>query len=659
VTDFVLVVDDSLTVRMDLADAFETAGFRPLPCGTAAEARDAVARAPIAAAVLDVLLPDGDGIELLKEMRGSASGQAMVILMLSTEAEVKDRIRALQTGADAYIGKPYDTSYVVAKTRELLRARRAAPQAERPPTILIIDDSLTFREELHTVLERAGYTVLAATSGEEGLHVAAEHRPSAIIVDGVLPGIDGPTVIRRARLDAALRGTPCLLLTASEERGAELRALDAGADAFVRKGEDVEIVLAKLAALLRRADTAAMNETVSLLGPRKVLAVDDSATYLQELGDVLRAEGFDVVLAHSGEEALELLAVEAVDCILLDLVMAGLDGCETCRRIKAAPVVRDIPLIMLTARDDRTAMLDGLGAGADDYISKSSELDVLMARLRAQIRRKQFADENRHIREELLRHELEATEARAARELAETRAALVDELERKNRELESFSYSVSHDLRAPLRSIDGFSQALLEDYSHILDETGQDYLRRVRTASGRMSELIDDLLQLSRVSRAEIRRQPVALSALARSIAEDLQRQHPRPTADIIVHEGMTADADPGLMKIVLENLLGNAWKFTGKVPHPRIEAGVTWSAGAETFFVRDNGAGFDMSHAGKLFRPFQRLHSEQEFTGTGIGLVTIQRIVERHGGRIWVEAAPNQGATFFFTLRPRSGGGR
>jgi two-component system NtrC family sensor kinase len=652
VSELVLVVDDSLTVRMDLAEAFEAAGFQPLPCGTAADARQAIAREPIRIVVLDVLLPDGDGVELLKDVRGSASGRSVIVLMLSTEAEVKDRIRALQTGADAYIGKPYEAGYVVAKACELLRSR-GEERLEHRPTILIIDDSATFREELRSVFDRAGYAVLLAKTGEEGLHIAAVQRPSAIVVDGVLPGIDGATVIRRARLDAALRGVPCLLLTGSEDRGAELRALEAGADAFVRKGEDVEIVLAKLAAMLRREGGPAKGEIVSLLGPRKILAVDDSITYLQQLADVLRAEGYDVVLARSGEEALELLAVERVDCILLDLVMAGLDGQETCRRIKAAPVVRDIPLILLTALDDRASMLDGLGAGADDYISKSSEFEVLKARLRAQIRRKQFEDENRHIREELLRRELEATEARAARELAETRAALVDELERKNRELESFSYSVSHDLRAPLRSIDGFSQALVEDYADKLDQSGQDYLRRLRAAARRMSELIDDLLQLSRVGRAELHRERVDLSALSRKVVADLERQRPGGRTEVIIQSGMAVDADARLVRIVLENLLGNAWKFTAKVPEPKIEVAKSEVAGSDTFFVRDNGPGFDMRYADKLFRPFQRLHSEEEFPGTGIGLATTQRIIERHGGKIWVEATPNQGATFFFTLSP------
>jgi two-component system NtrC family sensor kinase len=658
VAETVLIVDDSLTVRMDLAEAFETAGFRVLPVETVARARDALANAAVTVVILDVLLPDGDGVELLREIRELAAGQRIAVLMLSSETEVKDRVRALSVGADEYVGKPYDSSYVVAKARELTRLRRSGSEPARS-AVLVIDDSLTFRERLRSAFEDAGYEVLTAASGEEGLKIAADRRPNAIVVDGVMPGIDGATVIRRVRLDAALRGVPCLLLTASEDREAELTALDAGADAFIRKEEEVDLVLAKLGAALRMAEAGPRSDTVSLLGPRKILAVDDSLTFLHELNTSLRGEGYDVVLAHSGEEALDLLGVQKVDCILLDLVMPGLGGQETCRRIKSAPVVRDIPLIILTARDDRKAMLEGLGVGADDYISKTNEFDVLKARLRAQIRRKQFEDENRRIRDRLLRNELEAAEARAARELAETRAALVEELERKNRELEAFSYSVSHDLRAPLRGIDGFSQALLEDYADKLDATGRDYLTRVRAGAQRMGELIDDMLELSRVGRGELRRQHVELTALAREIVARLQSSEPDRPIEITLEPELNAEADPGLLKIVLENLLGNAWKFTSKVPSARIEVGRTLVPEGHAFFVRDNGAGFSMSYADKLFRPFQRLHTNKEFPGTGIGLATVYRAIDRHGGRIWAESAVGEGAAFFFTLSRKQGAHR
>ncbi len=652
----VLIVDDSLTVRMDLADAFEVAGFHPLPCGSASEARTALRREPVSVAILDVLLPDGDGVDLLKELRANQSTAGVLVLMLSSEAEVKDRIRGLQTGADDYVGKPYDTGYVVARARELLRARQ--PHSAERPTVLVIDDSPTFRDELRRALESAGYLVLAASSGEEGLRVAATIRPTALIVDGVMPGIDGATVVRRLRLDAALRGTPCLLLTASEDGGAELRALDAGADSFVRKEEELEVILARLAAVLRSARTEP-GEAAALLGPKRILVVDDSETYLQEIASSLRGDGYDVVMARSGEQALEMLAVQPVDCVLLDLVMPGLSGKDTCRRIKASPVVRDLPLIIVTSVEDRDAMIEGLSIGADDYIAKSSELEVLKARVRAQIRRKQFEDEHRRIREDLLRSELEATEARAAREVAEAKAALAGELERKNKELEAFSYSVSHDLRAPLRSIDGFSQALLEDHSDGLDEKGRDYLQRVRASAQRMGELIDDLLLLSRVSRADLRRDRVNISDIARAVASELRRREPERRVAFSLVEGLMADVDSRLMRVLFENLLGNAWKFTTKTREARVELGVTEGEGSPVFFVRDNGAGFDMAYAEKLFGPFQRLHSEDEFPGTGIGLATVQRIINRHGGRVWAEGTVGRGATLFFTIPPSEAGGR
>jgi DNA-binding response OmpR family regulator len=646
----VLVVDDSLTVRMDLVGAFEAAGFRCVPCASLAEARAALAASAVDLVVLDMLLPDGEGTELLSDIRGSANAAQAPILMLSTEAEVKDRIRGLQTGADEYVGKPYDTLYVVSRARELMRP--GDDQVARKATILIIDDSVTFRESLRAALEKDGYRTLIAGTGEAGLRIAADQRPAAILVDGELPGIDGPTVIRHIRIDTALRNIPCVLLTASDDRGAELRALDAGADAFVRKDQDVEVILARLVAVLRSATLSVSNDaTSSLLGPKKVLAVDDSLTYLHGLADALRIEGYDVVLAHSGEEALEMLAVQPVDCILLDLIMPGIGGKETCRRIKTAPVVRDIPLIMLTALEDRTAMIEGLAAGADDYISKSSEMEVLKARVRAQIRRKQFEDENRRIREELLHRELEATEARAARELAETRAHLVGELEKKNKELEAFSYSVSHDLRAPLRSIDGFSKMLLEDYGDSLDGKGKEYLNNVRGSAQRMNELIDGMLDLSRVGRAEMHRMTVDLSALAHAVVSELRKNDSGRTVHCEIEEGLVVEADSRLMRIALDNLIGNAWKFSAKVAAANIEFRAEHRNGELVYIVRDNGSGFDMKYAGKLFNPFQRLHSESEFSGTGVGLATVHRVVDRHGGRIWAEGKEGVGATVYFTL--------
>jgi PAS domain S-box-containing protein len=222
-----------------------------------------------------------------------------------------------------------------------------------------------------------------------------------------------------------------------------------------------------------------------------------------------------------------------------------------------------------------------------------------------------------------------------------------------NRELETFSYSVSHDLRAPLRSIDGFSQALLADHAETLAPDAQDYLRRIHGAAQCMAGLIDDLLRLSRVSQIEFRRERVSLSAIATSVIADLQRGDPQRQVQVTVQSHVVAVVDPRLVRITLENLLGNAWKFTSKTAAPTIEFGAFELAGEVVYFVRDNGAGFDMKFVDRVFRPFQRLHADSEFPGTGIGLATVHRITQRHHGRIWVEAAVDRGAAFYFTLPP------
>ncbi len=222
--------------------------------------------------------------------------------------------------------------------------------------------------------------------------------------------------------------------------------------------------------------------------------------------------------------------------------------------------------------------------------------------------------------------------------------------ETANRELEAFSYSVAHDLRAPLRSVDGFSQALLEDYADKVDEEGRRYLTRVRSCAQQMAQMIDDLLALSRVTRTEIRREPVDIGAIAREIAARLRESQPERRVEFIIPDALSVRGDRGLLTIALENLLGNAWKYSGKRELTRIEIG-TSAPDNRTIFVRDNGAGFDMAHASKLFGTFQRLHKASEFEGTGVGLATVQRIVQRHGGQIWAEAEVDRGATFYFTL--------
>jgi|GEM_PF-802364 len=250
------------------------------------------------------------------------------------------------------------------------------------------------------------------------------------------------------------------------------------------------------------------------------------------------------------------------------------------------------------------------------------------------------------------RKQAEAELVKYRNHLEELVHARTGELEQANKELETFSYSVSHDLRAPLRAINGFAQALQEDCAAQLDTTGHDYLDRVRAASRSMGELIDNLLTLARSSRLPLERKPVDLTGLTRMIAGELHSAEPTRQVELVIPDGMTAQADPVLAEMVLRNLLNNAWKFTGKHPTARIEVGETVRDGEPVWFIRDDGAGFDMAYVGNLSKPFQRLHGPADFPGTGIGLVTVQRLVRRHGGRGWIEGAVEKGATFYFTFQ-------
>lgn len=243
--------------------------------------------------------------------------------------------------------------------------------------------------------------------------------------------------------------------------------------------------------------------------------------------------------------------------------------------------------------------------------------------------------------------EIRRLNAQLEKRVAERTAAL----EAANRELEAFSYSASHDLRTPLRSIDGFSRALLEDFGDTLDPVARGYLDRVRAAAARMAALIDDMLHLSRVTRAQMDSAPVNLSDLATRVAARLAEAHPERQVQFSAQPGLRASGDSRLLEALFENLLGNAWKFTANNPDAAVRFGHTTDAATPAWFVRDNGVGFDMRQATRLFRPFERLHGEREFAGTGIGLATVQRIVERHGGRVWAEAQPGVGATIYFTL--------
>jgi two-component system sensor histidine kinase/response regulator len=377
-----------------------------------------------------------------------------------------------------------------------------------------------------------------------------------------------------------------------------------------------------------------------------ILLVDDQPANLVALEAMLQGLGQNLVKAESGREALKWLLVHEFAVILLDVKMPEMDGFETAELIRQRDKSRHTPILFLTAGDNtQTQAVRGYAVGAVDYLVKPVVPEFVRSKVAVFV---ELAKKN-----ELLRRQakLLAESEQAALDLAETRAELVRDLEHKNRELESFSYAVSHDLRAPLRRIDSFSRAVLESQGERLDEVGQRFLSRVREASQHMSQLIDDVLYLSRVTRADLREQDVDLSSIAALSLTRLQESEPDRKVEVKLRPGVIVTGDGQLLKIAMQNLLENAWKFTAKEPESRIEFGMTQVAGEPTYFVRDNGAGFDMTYADRLFGPFQRLHPQGEFPGNGIGLATVQRIVHRHGGKVWAEGLVGQGATFYFTL--------
>jgi signal transduction histidine kinase len=382
-----------------------------------------------------------------------------------------------------------------------------------------------------------------------------------------------------------------------------------------------------------------------------ILLVDDQPANLLALEAMLQGLDQNLIQAGSGREALKWLLTHDFAVILLDVKMPDMDGFETAAMIRARDKSRDTPIIFLTAADKtHTEAVRGYAVGAVDYLVKPVVPEFVRSKVSVFVELAKKTEQLRRSAEQLRESE------QAARELAEARAELVRDLEHKNRELESFSYAVSHDLRAPLRRIEAFARAVLESQAGRVDADGRRFLDRIQEASRQMSQLIDDVLHLSKVSRAELRQQEVDLSGLVHAILDRLREAEPGRVVEARVRPGVTVVGDGRLLRIALTNLLENAWKFTARVPAARIEFGMVTATGEPIYFVRDNGAGFDMAYVDRLFGPFQRLHLASEFPGSGIGLATVQRIIHRLGGRVWAEGIVGQGATFSFTVgRPRA----
>jgi signal transduction histidine kinase len=370
-----------------------------------------------------------------------------------------------------------------------------------------------------------------------------------------------------------------------------------------------------------------------------VLVVEDQPDLNRFICECLAGE-HRVASAADGKEGLDKALALGPDLIITDVMMPVMSGDELVAAVRADPRLSGVPVLLLTARNDEILKVKLLRLGARDYLVKPFSVEELRARATNLVALKRGEEQIR----------------RLAGELAGRNASLeklASRLWAANAELDAFCYSVSHDLRAPLRHIDGFAQALLEDELDRLTPDGVRHLQLVRSASQRMSELIDDLLGLSRLTRAELRSEVVDLSAICIEILGDLRSAEPDRAVEVAVEPGLRVLGDARLIRVALENLLGNAWKFTARRLHARIEVGRDPSDGGGAYYVRDDGAGFDMAYVDQLFGAFQRLHSSGEFEGTGIGLATVRRVITRHGGRIWAAGAVGKGATFSFTLPP------
>lgn len=379
-----------------------------------------------------------------------------------------------------------------------------------------------------------------------------------------------------------------------------------------------------------RANTGSPETTVS------ILLVDDDPTKRFALKSVLAPLGETVVEASSGADALRQLLRQEFAVVLLDVRMPIMDGFDTAQLIRQRPRSELTPIIFVTALDQmETDLGRGYGLGAVDFVFAPLVPAILRAKVGVFVELYRAQQELRRYRTQL-------------EELVEERTTALTAI---NRELEAFSYSVSNDLRAPLMAFDGLSQALLEEYGDRLDGRGKDYLQRMRRASQRMGAVFDGLQSLFRLTSGDIHRELVDISALATDIVDEMRASSPDRKVRVEIAAELSVSADARLARIMLGHLLSNAWKFTAQKPEAAIEVGGEVVEGESRKFVRDNGVGFDMLYSHKLFGAFQHLHSESEFPGAGIGLATVRRIANRHGGRCWAEGAVGEGATFYFVL--------
>ncbi len=626
----ILIVEDSATQAEQLRNVLEGRGYAVRVARDGQQALAALRENAPTVVVSDVIMPGMDGYALCHAIKSDPALRDIPVVLVTTLTSPEDVVRGLECGADNFIRKPYDEDYLLSRIQHIvtnceLRAHERAQEGVG----FQVGVSVQFGGRRYVITsERQQILDLLISTYEQAVRVNEELSESW---QALRRSYQSLSALYRLAVDLNGARSESAVVEAVLQRALELPGVRA-AWVFLRDG-----------AGFRCAGTRGLPPELARGG---ALAGDCDCHRQLLAGDLGLGPGIHVI-----------------DCERL----AAADGTKGLRRHAVLPVqdgekptgLVNLILADEVLSDDVTTLLQGLGGQFATALER--------VRLHEHLERR-VAERMAALQQEIAERERADAEVRRLNaELEQRVAARTAELAEANRELEAFTYSVSHDLRAPLRAVAGFGEVLLGEYAGRLDGEGRECLERMLAAAKRMGDLIDDLLRVARVTRQELDRQPVDLSALARAVAAELQKREPHRKVHFVIGDGIRVTGDAPLLRVLLENLFGNAWKYTGKHATARIEFGQVSGASHEgsdglgpapdtrylgpVFFVRDDGAGFDMAYADRLFAPFQRLHAAGEFEGTGIGLATARRIVNRHGGRIWAESAVERGATFYFTL--------
>lgn len=700
----VLVIDNNPLTRKVVRISLQLEGYRVLEAETGRASLELLSHETIDLILQDLVLPDTDGRRLVGELRAHSGGKDIPIIAFSGFPSRMSEARTLDLGFTDYILKPVEPSRLVAIIRSYLAPNASLPKPGRGKRVLVVEDDPAQRELLGLHLGRSGFVVEAASDGLDGLDKARRSPPDAIVSDILMPKLDGFKFCLEVRQDPRLASIPVILSTAAfiEEADRSL-AQRVGASAFVVRTPDVEEIVEALVAQLGPATPAAEAEAPELLKEEytdRVISLvqrqaekgTETAQRLSWMeGSLLILRGISETLNRDTHPDLlvdDILyqGLEATGAGKGAAYLRGADGKLSLRvsigfgdpapeclpglsghlHLVEEVIANGNPLELPSAEthgEAAEALLGELGAKSiliTPLVSGGNCFGALLAGFNEPA----AAGDNQLFASVVSAQVGQAIELvldiSARKQAEEARDRLLEEVELRARqaeaasdELEAFSFSVSHELRAPLRHIDGFSQALLEDHAEGLDSEGREYLQIIMRATKSMGRLIDDLLKLARLSRWDVQKEEIDLSRMAEVTVAQLRNGSPGRSVEVRIEAGVSARGDRRLLGVVLLNLLENAWKFTGRRDQGRIEFGVTGQGDGPAYFVRDNGDGFDMAYGDKLFLPFQRLHSTQEFPGNGIGLAMVKRIIGLHGGRIWADGERGRGATFYFTISP------